>query len=143
MVSRKEEAYLYDEASPKWNIALTPTTHSQMLSTTEKIAQSPNPYSVDSGRHHQPHMTDTCLYDIPEVRPAPAVKNQNALSAASMQQPSSDGVYMALNPASLVSNHQSQGEQQYMAPSTATRQGAAKDVEEPQYVNSQKALGKV
>ena len=134
--NRKE--YSYDETSQKSNMPLT----SQMGSTTEKKA---NPYIVDSS--HQPHMIDTCLYEIPEVTPAPAVKNQKGAKkpmmapqhvqlADSVPKPSSDGVYMALNPASL---QQSQGEQQYMALSTAPRHGAAK-MEEPQYVNSQKAL---
>ena len=150
---------IYDAVDQKPNTALKPTahhTHSQTASTTKQKAPlvPPAHYTVDSDHYYepQPHVTvrpydvpkTTRPYDMPKTQhknqrgaKKPMVVPQHAQSAASMQKSTGDGVYMALDPSSLMSNQQSWGEQQYMTPKG---HGVVLEMEEPQYMNSVTAI---
>ena len=152
--TRENDVNIYNR---KPNIALKPTTThpapSQMVSTTEQKLQPPplpppKHYTVDSDHYYEPPMIHTNPYDVPRMHSVPrtsAARSQKAkpktppkpIKRTSEQECSSAGVYMSLNPASM-----GQGQdQQYMSLGDATRWGSPQDVEEPQYMNCQGALG--
>ncbi len=122
------------------------TTHpvpSQTVSTTKQKSQLPKRLPVDSDHYYEPNVIETNPYDVPRTanpyRNVPRTAKKPMVPAKPKSVPS-DGVYMALNPATMGSCQPSQ-DTQYMPLSDATRRGGVQDPEAPQYVNCQMALG--
>ncbi len=150
--TKEEEVNIYDEVNQTPNIALKPSTTrpvpSQTAFTTKQRAQPPKHYTVDSDHHYKLQVINTNPYDVePQTTKSqkgsrkPMMPPRSASSAGREQVcSSSDGVYMALNPATMGSFQPSQ-DTQYMPLSDATRRGGVQDPEAPQYVNCQTALG--